>query len=314
MTGWTTGEKNMLAVAAATAPSVHNTRPWALELAGERPVAEIYELLDRALPWHDPLGRDRLISCGAALEHVRVAAHVLGYATTTELFPDATQPGLVGRVTATGRAEPSDADLAVHDAIARRRSHRGPFRSARPSTDRTARILAANQTDGVELRIVSDADAESVAKVLGHSAQVLRHDRAYQRELNAWTSSVRDPLPGDGVSAASRRTATLPWAGLVRATTAVPDLPTLAERLRAERLVLVTTPGDGPVDHVRAGMAVESAWLAAVGAGLAGAVVTQPFQVRESRAGLIEALELNGFPQILLRLGFSRQHSEEKRP
>ncbi|MFI7680414.1 Acg family FMN-binding oxidoreductase [Actinophytocola sp. NPDC049390] len=312
MTGWTMAEKNMLAVAAAAAPSVHNTRPWTLELGGERRVAEIYELLDRALPRHDPLGRDRLISCGAALEHVRVAANVLGNMTTTELFPDVTQSGLAGRVTATGKAEPSDADLAAHGAMSRRRSHRGPFRRTRVSTGLTARILAANRTDGVELRVVGDADAEAVANVLGHSALVLRNDGAYQRELNAWTSSVRDPLPGDGVSAATRRTATLPWVGLVRATTAVPDLPTLVERLRAELLVLVQTPDDGPADHMRAGMAVEAVWLAAVGAGLAGAVLTQPFQVRESRAGLIEALNLNGFPQILLRLGFPRHHSEER--
>lgn len=312
MTGWTMAEKNVLAVAAAAAPSVHNTRPWALELDGDRRVAEIHELLDRALPRHDPLGRDRLISCGAALEHVRVAAGVLGYTTTTHLFPDPIQPGLVGRVSATGRAEPSDVDVAAHGAMSRRHSHRGPFRRARVRRGLTSRIVAANRTDGVELRVVSEVDAEAVAKVLGHSAQVLRNDRAYQRELNAWTSSVRDPLPGDGVSAATRRTATLPWVGLVRATTAVPDLPTLAERLRAELLVLVETPDDGPVNHVRAGMAVESVWLAAVASGLVGAVLTQPFQVRESRAGLIEALHLNGFPQILLRLGFPQNHYEER--
>ena len=32
-------------------------------------------------------------------------------------------------------------------------------------------------------------------------------------------------------------------------------------------------------------------------------VVTQPFQVPEVLAGLVEALSLNGFPQLLLRLG-----------
>lgn len=312
MTGWTMAEQNTLAVAAAAAPSVHNTRPWTLELGGERPVAEIYELLGRALPRHDPLGRDRLISCGAALEHVRVAANVLGYVTTTELFPATAHAGLVGRVTATDRAQPSDVALAAHGAMSRRRSHRGRFRRSRVGSELTARILAANQTDGVELRVVSEVDVDALANVLGHSAQVLRNDHAYQRELNAWTSSVRDPLPGDGVSASTRRTATLPWAGLVRATTAVPDLPTLAERLRAELLVLVETPDDGPLDHVRAGMAVESAWLTAVAEGLAGAVLTQPFQVRESRAGLIEALHLSGFPQILLRLGFPRHQYEER--
>ncbi len=311
MIGWTPGEKAVLAVAAATAPSVHNTQPWVLELDGERRTAEIFERVDRALPRHDPLGRDRLISCGAALEHVRVAARVLGYTTTTALFPDTGRPDLVGRVTATTRAAPSGADLAAHGAMSRRRSHRGPFRRTRISREITARLLAANRTEGTGLRVVSDEDAAALARVLCHSAQVLRHDRAYQRELNAWTSLASEPVRGGGISATTRGTTTLPWAGLVRTATAVPDLPTLTERLRDELLLLVQTPDDGPVDHVRAGMALESVWLAAVAEGLVGAVLTQPFQLRESRAGLIEALQLTGFPQLLLRLGLS-QHREER--
>lgn len=84
MTGWTMGQKNTLAVAAAAAPSVHkHPAVGALELGSERRAAEIHELVGRALPRHDPFGRDRLISCGAALEHVSVAARVLGYSTTT---------------------------------------------------------------------------------------------------------------------------------------------------------------------------------------------------------------------------------------
>ena len=312
MTGWTAGEKNLIGTAAVCAPSVHNTRPWVLDLPDGERVAELYERLDRALPRHDPLGRDRLISCGAALEHVRIALRVLGWGPEVRLFPEPDRPDLVARVRATGRAEPSDEDCRAHAAIGLRHSHRRPFGPA-PVPDATVRLLlAANHTDGVGLRPVrEEGELRTLAGLLSHTALVLRDDHAYQRELAAWTAAVRDPMPGTGVSAASRRATTLPWAGLVRRTTAVPDVEVLAERLSRDFLLLVETVDDGPLDHVRAGAAAESVWLAAVDAGLAGAVLTQPFQLSEVRAGLVEALSLHGFPQLLLRFGQRDAHHEE---
>lgn len=258
MTGWTVGEKHLIANAAAHAPSVHNTAPWVLAFSDDdRRQVSVSERLDRALPRHDPLGRDRRISCGAALEHVRLAIRVLGWSAELELFPSPARPDEIARVTVTGR-------LTV------------------------------------------------LAKLLHHTALVLRADDAYQRELSAWTAPVRDPLPGEGVSAASRRVTTLPWAGLVRRATAVPDIATLADRLRGELLVVVETPDDGPRDQVRAGMAAAAVWLAATDAGLAGSILTQPFQLSEVRAGLVESLSLNGFPQLLLRLGQPTDYREER--
>jgi len=312
MTGWTLEEKNLVTGAAVRAPSVHNTMPWVLELPetpGGVRVAELYERLDRALPRHDPLGRDRLVSCGAALEHVRVALRVLGWAPEVALFPDPERPDLVARVRADHRAAPADVDCQAHAALGRRRSHRRPFGAAPVAEPLVHRLLAANHTDGVGLRRVRGTDeVRALARLLIHAALVLREDRGYQRELTAWTAAMRDPLPGAGVSAATRRTATLPWAGLGRRTTAVPDLDTLADRLAGECLLLVETPDDGPRDHVRAGAAAESVWLAAAGAGLAGALLTQPCQLSEVRAGLVEALSLNGFPQVLLRFGHRGGH------
>jgi len=315
VTGWTLGEKNLIATAAARAPSVHNTEPWVLEFGNDElhpHQVSLYERLDRALPRHDPLGRDRLISCGAALAHVRLAIRVLGWTSDLALFPDPARPDEVAMVTATGRAAPSEAELGCFDAHTGRRSHRKPF-AARPTDDETRALLAAQNVAGVGLRPVRGRDElAALAKLLHHTALVLRADHAYQRELSAWTAPVRDPLPGEGVSAATRRATTLPWAGLVRRTTAVPDIATLADRLRGELLVVVETPDDGPLDQVRAGMAAETVWLAATGAGLAGSVLTQPFHLSEVRAGLVESLSLNGFPQLLLRFGHPTGYREER--
>ena len=307
------GEKNLIADAAVRAPSVHNTQPWVLELPDGERVVELYERVDRALPRHDPLGRDRLISCGAALEHVRIAVRMLGWEPWVTLVPDPGRRDLVARVHIDRRVTPSDEDTTAYAAIRERRSHRKPFAPVPVAEQTVAWLLAANHTDGTGVRPVrGEEEMRELARRLTYAAQVLRDDHAYQRELAAWTAAVRDPLPGTGVSAALRRSATLPWAGLVRRTTAVPDEEVLATRLARECLLLVETLDDGPRGHVLAGAATESVWLAAVGAGLAGAVLTQPFQLSEVRAGLVEALRLNGFPQVLLRLGWRGDHHTEE--
>lgn len=308
MTGWTSGEKHLITASAVLAPSVRNTQPWILEFHDDDTAeyVSLYERLDRTLPRHDPLGRDRLISCGAALEHVRLALRVLGWVPAVELRHDHVHPDEVARITVADRAEPSDVERRYQRAVSVRRSHRRPF-AARPVEPGLRReILGAYRVDGVALRSVTEPREIAVlAKLLNHSALVLRADRAYQRELSAWTSPVREPLPGGGVSAMTSRVSTLPWAGLVRPTTAVPDIGFLADRLCREFLLLVETPDDGRHDHVLAGMAAEQTWLAATDAGLAGSVLTQPFQLHEVRAGLVESLSLAGFPQLLLRFGHS---------
>lgn len=301
---WTSGERGLLGLVAELAPSVHNTLPWRIVCADDTRTLSLLERRDRALPRHDPHGRDRLISCGAALTNVRLALRVLGWVPEIRLLPDPAAPDVVARVVARDRGDPVDEDVARYLAMSNRRSHRAPFLET-PVGDATVQHLTAHGVDGVEIRrLDSELDAEVLARLLSHSAAVLRLDSAYQRELNAWTADDEHPVGGAGVAVLPRRDAALPWAGLVRRSTAVPDRAILADRLARECLLLVETADDGPLDHVRAGMAMEEMWLAAIGAGLACAVLTQPLQVPEVRAGLVEALSLNGFPQVLCRLGY----------
>src|SRR6185369_10445952 len=49
--------------AAIRAPSVHNTQPW--RFVAHDDVVELWDDPARGLPVLDPVGRDRLISCGA---------------------------------------------------------------------------------------------------------------------------------------------------------------------------------------------------------------------------------------------------------
>ncbi|WP_018686829.1 Acg family FMN-binding oxidoreductase [Actinokineospora enzanensis] len=297
---WTEGELAVITAAVSRAPSVHNTQPWLL-----RPACRSMALLERAdiaLPRHDPLGRDRLISCGAALTNLRLAVRQLGWAEQWAQFPDPARPDVVAAVAVLDRAEPTIAELAAYRSIRARRSHRGPFTPDRVPADLLSVVAHASDVPGVYIRTVREPELPELARVLVHSAAVHRHDRAYQRELAAWTTPGTRTGSGDGlVRAAGHRS--LPWAGLVDRHTPLPDREVLACRLATESQLLITTLGDGHGDHLRAGMALERVWLAAVAEGLACSVLTQPLHVTESRAGLIERLELACYPQALLRVG-----------
>ncbi|PPK65162.1 nitroreductase family protein [Actinokineospora auranticolor] len=296
---WDRGEVAVLTAAFSRAPSVHNSQPWLLELDGR--AARVLERVDIALPRHDRLGRDRLISCGAAVTTVRVAVRQLGWAAPWRQFPDPTRPEVVARIDAGGRREPTETDLAVYRAIPNRHSHRGAF----TPDPVDAALLCALRDQALEdtpraaaVRILhAPGDTGDLARVLARSALVFRHDHAYQRELAAWRGGADDGLPSAG------GTPTLPWTGLVDEHTAVPDDDVLAARLARESYLLITTTGDGRSDHLAAGMVTQQLWLGAVAAGLAGSVLTQPLHVPEARKSLIRRLDLSGYPQLLLRVG-----------
>ncbi|MBN6040369.1 hypothetical protein [Amycolatopsis sp. 195334CR] len=286
---WSTAEIGALARAVSHAPSVHDTRPWLIEPRGD--VVNLYERREVSLPRHDPTGRDRVISCGAALVNLELAVRALGWGVETTLFPQGGRAELVARVHAAGRAELTEEIATRYAAMFRRHSYRHPFRLRRLPVERLRSLSRAVGEDGTQARVIDHrTESADLAELLGYAARVLQDDAAYQRELTAWTAE-----PADRSS--------LPWAGLVRRNTRVPDEITFTARLAREGLLAVLTPDDTRRDHLHAGAAMQRIWLDAVAGGLVASVVTQPLHLPEVRAGLIERLGLEGYPQLLIRAG-----------
>jgi nitroreductase len=298
---WTDEEMTTVVEAVRRAPSVHNIQPWLLEFsAGD---VHLFERFDLGLPQHDPMGRDRLMSCGAALTNLRLAVRALGRSERWTPFPDPARPDEVARVRTTGRHTPALDELAARRAVNDRHSHRARFGPQRVSVPVVRALAGAITVPGVHARPVHDmAEAAALADVLTYAAGVLRDDHAYQRELLAWTGGNGAMV--EGIPEATLPEGALPWTGLVRSTTRIPDRDTLASRLAAETQLVMITTGDGRSDHLLAGAAIEQIWLAATQQGLAASLITQPLHLHEARAGLIEHLDLPGFPQAWLRIGY----------
>jgi hypothetical protein len=109
---------------AARAPSVHNTQPWRFRV-GEFAI-ELYADPRRKLRV-DPLGREMLISCGAALFGLRLAVRSLGYLPVVDLLPDPDQLRLLARVRLGATVPMTASERQLLEAVPHRHTHRGPF-------------------------------------------------------------------------------------------------------------------------------------------------------------------------------------------
>src|SRR5438045_7481333 len=89
------GQVDYLIATAARAPSVHNTQPWRFRVGHD--AIDLYSDQRRKLR-ADPVGREMLISCGAALLGLRLAVRSLGYQPMVELLPDPARLRLLARV------------------------------------------------------------------------------------------------------------------------------------------------------------------------------------------------------------------------
>ncbi|RJQ87246.1 Acg family FMN-binding oxidoreductase [Amycolatopsis panacis] len=296
-TALTPSEREVLARAVSRAPSVHNTQPWRLRIRESD--VDLIERTDLAVPGHDPDGRDRLLSCGAALAHVELALAVLGRTVTTVR---AAEGPLVATVHIGRGQRPTYTGLARYRAIGRRHSHRARFSADPVGEADFAAVTAAAELPGTY--VAEPCDLMALAELMGFATRVYRADAAYQRELAVWTAHTEGSTAvGDGIPEAAFGTGPPPYAGLVRRDTPVPDDARLAAWLAAERLVLLCTHTDARPDVVGAGIALERAWLEATARGLAGSVLTQPLHLAGVRDALVERLRLPGLPQVILRFG-----------
>lgn len=105
---------------ACTAPSIGNSQPWWWRVAGD--AIELHLDMTTFPDVDDPLGRQRVISCGAALHHAQVAARALGWRSVVERLPDKTSSTLLATLGLETGGEPDPRELqTVADRFTDRR-------------------------------------------------------------------------------------------------------------------------------------------------------------------------------------------------
>ncbi|RBY80755.1 NAD(P)H nitroreductase [Blastococcus sp. TF02A-26] len=289
------------------APSVHNSQPWRWRIGP----SSIHLFADpaRALPATDPEGRGLLISCGAALHHLRVALRATGSAGRIHRLPDPAHPQHLAAVELSP-APPTAEDLALAQAIEHRRSDRRVFSTWPVPDEFTADLARAAADEGATLVVLDPARQWEVARLVERAAVEQALTPGLAQEVALWSGRARGSA--DGVPAAN-----VPG----DATAAVP-VRHFAGREMAQNelgrgesdgtlLAVLATDGDGTVDRLRAGEALSAVLLAATAIGLATDPISQPLEVAATRARLAaDCLPSGRAPQVLLRLGWAPVSAE----
>jgi nitroreductase len=286
--------------AAVAAPSIHNSQPWRFAIGTRR--IDLYADPARQLRLADGHGRSLLISCGAALFNLRVAAEHLGFHPRVRLLPS-DNPILVASVEVDHRhSRPALLDT-LYPAIWQRRTNRYPFWSRLPSSSILARLSEAASQEDALLRIYDDPDeVRGIVDQLRKAEFEERHvPQAVAERANWVTADAREdgipveslgPIP-DQPGAVFRDLGT--GADVHREVAAFEATPTVA---------VLSTRFDRPLDWVRAGQALERMLLIATNEGLAASFMNQPLEQDEFRQHLRAPLVGHGHTQMLIRIGY----------
>jgi nitroreductase len=298
---------------ACRAPSVHNTQPWRWRVA-DRSV-HLYADPSRQLPATDPRGADLLLSCGAALHHLRVALAALGWRAIVHRLPNPAEPDHLAAVEF-ARREPTDADVAMAAAIPRRRTDRRRYSSW--SVPSAVLILLAERAvdEGATVHEVTGSrDRFDLATAIGRAAALQDADPAYRAETRRWSGGHADV---DGVPAANAPSG-LPQHGDVQLRE-FPGGELVDQRVDeweddGASLLVLGTSSDDRLSLLRAGEAMSAVLLEATAAGLATCPLSQPFEITETRDRIrTEVLDGTSYPQILLRVGWAAFNADPLPP
>ena len=306
---------DFLIATAARAPSVHNTQPWRFRV-GEFAI-ELYADTRRKLQT-DPLGREMLISCGAALFGLGLAVRSLGYLPVVELLPDPAKLRLLARVRLGSPVPMTARERQMLEALPHRHTHRGPFDPGPLPAGLLAGLQHDALAEGAALAPVDPGIAyRQLADIVGAAGRRQDLDLIARTEMRRWSrvaaDSARDGVPAHAFPAsAGHQPGRLPQRDfdLGRGLGLVP-----ASGPPAAVTAVLLTPGDGRADWLHAGQALHRLLAHSASRWVSASLYTQPLEAAAIRALIKDRLALPGAPQMLLQLGLARTtRSTARRP
>lgn len=287
---------------ACRAPSVHNSQPW-YWVYDERGL-ELFLDSGRRLRSADPSGREAIISCGAVLDHLRVAMAVAGWQANVDRFPNPNNRDHLASLQFSPVNFVTDAARQRAEAILCRRTDRLPL--GRPTYWSSFEpVLRSYVDDSVAMLDVLEDDARPELARASQLTEALRRDDAsYQAELQWWTSpfTLYEGVPPEALASDSER----------QRVDVARDFParSLVDR-RADiavdwsKILVLSTVEDTREDALGCGEALSSVLLECTMAGMATCPLTHLLELPESRDIVRNLISQDRQPQVLIRVGIA---------
>jgi hypothetical protein len=287
---------------ACRAPSVHNSQPWRWVAQGE--VLRLFIDRYRTVPETDDYGREAIISCGAALDHLRVAMLAAGWAAMIERFPVPNNPDNLASIGFRSVDQITGAQRMRANAILHRRTDRLPL--GRPANwDFFEPALRSTiDDDRVTLHVLPDELRPQLAEA-SRIAEAIRHDDfSYHIELDWWTSSfvVDEGVPPTALASGTEH----------RRVDVGREFPARSHTDRRpavktdhSKILVLSTREDNRADWLRCGEVLSKVLLECTVAGMATCTLTHLTEVDEARDIVRTLIGGRGEPQVLIRAGIA---------
>ena len=284
---------------ACRAPSLHNSQPWQWLFSG----GQLRLFLDPGRVTNtDQSAREALISCGATLDHLRVAMAAAGWQAKVDRFPDPKNSNHLASIEFSPMDCVTDRDRRRASAIWMRRTDRLPFS---PPTERQSLEPVMGSTvdrAGVHVDILPDDLRPRLVEAAQIAESLRFYSTVYNDELHWWTAPFE---ASEGI----------PYSALISAAEGdrvgvdrVFPLTHQPER-RAEipedhaKILLLSSDDDSRAAALASGEALSAILLECAMAGLATCPVTHLTEVHVTRELIQSLMDRDAVPQVLVRVG-----------
>jgi len=296
---------------ACRAPSLHNSQPW--RWVATPTAVDLFADARRVLRSTDSSGREALISCGAVLDHFRVAMAATGWNTDVDEFPNPNNLEHLASVDFTPLDYVTQAWRGRADAILLRRSDRLPF-AAPPHWESFEDVLRSSiDSDLASLDVLSDDARPQLAEASQLTAALRRYDDLYHQELQWWTAPFRHSEGIPPSNLVSRSEADRVGVNRGFPVNGYGDRRAAIGHDQAKILVL-STADDTRTDAFHAGQVLSGVLLECTMAGLATCSLTHITELAASRAIIADLIGRKVMPQILIRVGIAPDVEEVPPP
>jgi nitroreductase len=293
---------------AVLAPSTHNTQPWKFALTPDG--IGVFADYGRRLPTVDPHNRELLMSVGAAVYTIRVAANRFGLPAQVRYnySGDSEQPLAVVRLESHERRPVDEEMLTLFPEIIQRHTNRKPFLHSRIPASVLDLVRGMRMGSGAAVMVSTDGRLnEQVADMVAAAERLQFSNPSFRADWGAWVrgadSGEVDGIPGDALGLNAFSTLLAPWA--VRTFHLGNHQAAKDRNLCVEAPALVVVTGDDIVPHwLEAGELLQKLLLTLTREGLHQSYFNMPVHVPELRERLRALLGMPGLPQAILRVGY----------
>jgi len=296
----TTGQVTAVVEPACRAPSLHNSQPWRWTF--ENGILKLFADHTRVGQHTDSTGREVILSCGAVLDHLQVAAAAAGWGTTIERFPDQRDHDLLAAVTFQRSDSATEHVRRLAQAISTRRTDRLAFDSPNSWDETEPKLRALLHHSATYLDVIDDNGRPALADASRHSEEQRLGDASYRFELLWWS---RHSAATDGIPSGA-----LPSRAEASRVDVARDFPTYADSDRRPEVdrdhsivLVLSTYDDSRENTLRCGEALSRVLLECTAAGYATCTLTHMIELHASREIVRRLIGRRAEPQALIRVG-----------